>query len=165
MRDVFSEAINAPPGRLAEILLRKVPEGNLEIAHGLLSRFDKLVDAPGKPGLLARARLAADTPFLFARAPHWTKRKLLPYFQWSSPGAADLWSARKYSNSIGSAELFGLLKKPFLELFGRNDVQAEDLNVFAEWLVVILTVNQAEGALYPLAPTEARSALRRKSAF
>jgi hypothetical protein len=51
------------------------------------------------------------------------------------------------------------------ELFGRNDVQAEDLNVFAEWLVVILTVNQAEGALYPLAPTEARSALRRKSAF
>jgi hypothetical protein len=164
MRDVFSDAINAPPGRLAEILLRKVTKGHVELPDGLLARFDKLVDAPGKPGLLARARLAADVPFLFARAPNWTKRKLLPYFEWSSPDAAHVWSARKYSNAIGSPELFGLMKKPFLELFGRSDVPAEDLRTFAEWLAAILIVNQVEGVRYPLTSTEARAALRRAGA-
>jgi hypothetical protein len=164
MRDVFNDAINAPPGRLAEILLRKVPEGKVELPSALLSRFDRLVDAPGKPGVLARARLAADVPFLFARAPNWTKNKLLPHFEWSSPDAADVWSARKYSSVIGSPELFGLMKRPFLELFGRNDVQGEDLRTFAEWLPAILTANQAEDAGYPLTPTEARSALRRAGA-
>ena len=163
MRDVFNEAINAPTGRLAEILLRKVPEASLE-AHGpLLARLDRLVDTPGKPGLLGRARLAADVAFLFARLPEWTKTKLLPQFDWSSPDAADLWSARKYSSVIGSPEVFRLTKNAFLELFSR-DTQAEDIDTFAEWLVVILLVNQAEGAVYDLTSTEARAALRRAGA-
>jgi hypothetical protein len=163
MSDVFNDAINAPPGRLAEILLRKVPEANLEPRGPLLARFDRLVDMPGKPGLLARVRLAADVAFLFARVPEWTKTKLLPHFEWSSPDAADLWSARKYSSVIGSPELFRLTKKAFLELFGRN-TQAEDLDTFEEWLVVILLVNQAEGGVYDLTSTEARAALRRAGA-
>jgi hypothetical protein len=164
MRDMFNDAINAPAGRLAEILLRKMPEGGVEPPNAMLARFDKLVDAQGRPGLLARVRLAADVPFLFARAPNWTKSKLLPYFEWSSPDAAHVWAARKYSNAIGSPELFGLIKKPFLELFGRVDVTTEDLDNFADWLAAILTVNQAEDAGYPLTPTEARSALRRAGA-
>jgi hypothetical protein len=164
MRDVFNDAINAPPGWLAEILLRKVPEGGVELPGTLVARFDRLVDAPGKQGMLARVRLARDVPFLFARAPNWTKSKLLPHFEWSSPDAADVWSARKYSSVIGSPELFGLTKKPFLELFGRNNLPDEDLRTFAEWLAAILTVNQAEGAGYPLTPIEARSALRRAGA-
>jgi hypothetical protein len=129
-----------------------------------VARFDRLVDAPGKQGMLARVRLARDVPFLFARAPNWTKSKLLPHFEWSSPDAADVWSARKYSSVIGSPELFGLTKKPFLELFGRNNLPDEDLRTFAEWLAAILTVNQTEGAGYPLTPIEARSALRRAGA-
>jgi hypothetical protein len=131
MRDVFNAAINAPTGRLAEILLRKVPEGRVELPGALLARFES---------------------------------KLLPHFEWSSPDAADIWSARKYSSVVGSPELFGLLKKPFLELFGRSDVGAEDLDAFAQWLAAILTVNQVEGAGYPLTPSEARSALRRAGA-
>jgi len=161
MRDAFNDAINAPAGRLAEILLRKVTKEDTELSGGLRARFDKLVDAPGRPGLLARVRLAADVPFLFVRAPNWTKDKLLPHFNWASPDAADLWSARKYSNAIGTPELFGLIKTPFLELFGRPDVQPEDMRVFGDWIAAILIVNQAEDAGYPLKPTEARAALRR----
>jgi hypothetical protein len=164
MRDVFNDAINAPAGQLAEILLRKITKEHTELSSGLRARFDRLVDAPDRPGLLARVRLAADVPFLFARAPKWTKSKLLPLFDWTSPDAADIWSARKYSNTIGTPELFGLLKRPFLELFSRQDVQSEELNTFADWLAAILIVNQAENTGYPLEPTEARAALRRAGA-
>jgi hypothetical protein len=53
------------------------------------------------------------------------------------------------------------MKKPFLELFGRHDVPAEEISTFADWLAAILIANQVEGARYPLFPTEARAVLRR----
>jgi hypothetical protein len=162
MRDVFTEALNAPSGRLAEIAigkLNKTGEGG-ELPKEVQTRLDRLVDAPGRPGLLARVRLAAEVAVLFERAPSWTKRRIVPLFEWSSPEAADAWSSRRYANYIGSPELFGLTKKAFLEMFGRADVPAEDLRIFAEWLTAILIANYSNAASYPLSATEARAALR-----
>jgi hypothetical protein len=162
MRDVFDGALNAPPGQLAEVLINKVAKGHgSELPDDLLARLDRLIGAPGKPGLLARVRLAADLPFLFDRAPKWTTSRLIPLFDWSSTDAPYVWSARKYSNYIGSPELFGLIKQPFLQIFYRSDTPSDDLDTFAEWLTSIVLANQAEHAGYPLLPTEARSALRR----
>jgi hypothetical protein len=161
MRDVLTDALNAPAGRLAEVLIRKVTKGDDgELADHLRARLDRLIEVPGKPGLLARVRLAADVPFLFERAPKWTTSRIIPLFDWSSPDAVDAWSARKYSSSIGSPELFGLVKQPFLQMFARPDMPAEDLGIFAGWLAAIVVANQADGAGYPLLATEARSALR-----
>jgi hypothetical protein len=162
MRDLFNDAINAPAGRLVEVLMNKAAKGDgTELPADVRARLDRLIGAPGKPGLLARVRLAAYVHYLFERAPKWTKARLIPLFDWSSSDAADLWSARKYSNSIGSPKLFGLLKQPFLQMFGRSDTPTEDLRTFADWLTAILIANHGDGAGYPLLGTEARSALRR----
>jgi hypothetical protein len=159
---LFNDALNGPSGRLAEVLINKITRGDgSELPDELHARLDRLVDAPGKPGLLARVQLASAVPYLFARAPNWTTSRLIPLFDWSSPDAADVWSARKYSSHIGSPELFGLVKQPFLQMFGCNDTPAEDLRLFAEWLTAVLIANQAHDAGYPLLATEARSALRR----
>ncbi|MGJ0395381.1 MAG: hypothetical protein ACR65U_04020 [Methylocystis sp.] len=161
--DVFADALNAPPGRLAEIMLRKLTKGSgaSELPDDMRKRLDKLVDAPGKSGKLARIRLAAEVAYLFERAPAWTKENIIPLFQWSSPDAAAAWSARKYSTYIGSPELFSLTKQAFLDLFSRMDLPDEDLRVFADWLGAIMLANQSGGAEYSLTATEARSALRR----
>ncbi len=162
MRDAFSDALNAAPGRLAEMLIKKVTKGDgSELPDDVRARLDRLIDAPGRPGLLARVRLAADVHYLFDRAPNWTKARLIPLFDWSSPDAGDVWSARKYSRSIGSPELFGLLKQPFLQMFGRSETPMEDLRTFAGGLTDVLIANHANGAGYRLLATEARSALRR----
>jgi hypothetical protein len=160
MSDSFSNALNSPAGRLAEILLKKFPAAKGELPADLRQRLDILVDADGTFGFLARIRLAADVPFLFDRAPEWTKTKLLPMFDWSSPDAAHAWSARKYSRWIGSTELFGLLKPSLLAMFQRPDTPAEELRYFADWLGAVLIANQREAAGFPLDPSEARSALR-----
>jgi hypothetical protein len=162
MRDVFADAINTPAGRLAEVVLRKITKGReSELADDVRSRLERLLDAPGEAGLLARVRLARDVPFLFERAPNWTTSRIIPLFDWASPDAASVWSARKYSSYIGSPELFGLIKQPFLQMFGRSDMEAQDLDTFAGWLTTILIVNHAKAAGYPLLDTEARSALRK----
>ena len=162
MSDVFTDALNSPAGRLVEVLLKKLPAGSDKnvLPLELRQRLDKVVDAPGRPGHLARVRLAAEVSLLFERVPDWTKKKVLPLFDGSSADAPDMWSARKYSNYIGSPELFGLAKQPFLEMFSRSDASAEGLRTFSEWLTAILIANQAHQAGYPLSPTEARAALR-----
>src|SRR4051794_1726499 len=98
MSDVFTDALNAPPGRLAEVVLSKITKGSAsELSEDVRTRLDRLVDAPGKAGLLARVRLACDVAFLYDHAPHWTTSRIIPLFDWSSPDAASVWSARKYS--------------------------------------------------------------------
>ena len=162
MRDVFTDAINSPPGRLAELVLRKISKGDgSELSDHVRSRLDRLIDAPGDAGLLARVRLARDVPFLFEHAPNWTTSRIVPLFDWASPDAASVWSARKYSSYIGSPKLFSLIKQPFLQMFGRNDMQAQDHEKFAEWLATISIVNHGKAAGYLLLDTEARSALRK----
>ena len=165
MSDIFNDALNTPAGQLAEVLIGKITTGaDGELPNDLSARLDRLVAAPGKAGRTARVRLATDVPFLFHRAPNWTKSRIIPLFNWASPDAADVWSARKYSNYIGQPELFDLVKQPFLEIFGRSDTPEEDLRTFAEWLAALLIANQADGAGYSLTATEARSALRQAGA-
>ncbi|THD63396.1 MAG: hypothetical protein E7813_18390 [Bradyrhizobium sp.] len=162
MSDSFGEAINSPAGHLAEVLLKRFPEAKDELSAEFLARLNILVDSTGRFGFLARVRLAAAIPFLFQRAPGWTKEKLIPMFDWSSSSdAADAWGARKYSSWIGSPELFGLLKSSFLAMFERPDTPGEELRFFADWLGAILLANEKDRAGFPLTPAEARSVLRR----
>jgi hypothetical protein len=166
MRDLFTDSINAPSGRLAEVLLKKLTKatGSREMPEDMRARFEKLIHADGRFGELARVRLAATVSFLFERAPEWTAQNIVPLFDWSSPDAPAAWSSRKYSNSIGSPKLIGLMKEPFLALFGRDDVPEHDLETFAEWLAAIMLANQSGEADYPITPMEARSALRQVGA-
>jgi hypothetical protein len=132
MRDLFNDSLNAPSGELAGVLLNKLASGDeTALSDDIRVRLDRLIDTPGKAGLLARLRLAAALPYLFHRAPDWTATRLIPLFDWSSVHAADMWSARKYS-SIGSPEFFGILKQPFLQLFGCSNTPTEDLRTFSE---------------------------------
>lgn len=102
---------------------------------------------------------------MFERAPQWTTDKIVPPFDWSRPEASDAWAARKFSNYIGPPELFRLTKKPFLELFGRADVESNELEVFAEWLTSIVIANRSNPpGPYSLTGQEARAALRRAGA-
>lgn len=162
MNDDLTASLNHPSGRLADVLLKRLTKGDSdsELPEPLRARLDTLITAPGKFGRLARVRLAAEVSFLFERAPKWTKEKLIPLFDWSSPDATAVWSARRYANYIGSPELFGLTKQPFLELFGRVDVSDEALRTFSGWLAAIMIANQSGQAVYPITPTEARSVLR-----
>jgi hypothetical protein len=162
MRDVLMEALNAPAGHLAEVLIKRMTKGENgeEMPDALRQRFNRLASALGRFGELARVRFAAAVSSLFERAPIWTAERIVPLFDWNSPEAANVWNGRRYSSYIGSPRLFELTKTPFLEPFGRREITEDDLRVYGEWLAIIVMANQSENAGYPITPTEARSALR-----
>lgn len=162
MRDALTDALNAPAGRLAEVLIKRMTKGENgeEMPDAIRQRLDTLASAPGRFGELARVRFAAEVSFLFERAPLWTAERIVPLFDWKSPDAPNAWNARKYSNYIGSPRLFEQTKAPFLELFGRPEISEDDLRVYGEWLATIVIANRSGNAGYPITPTEARSALR-----
>jgi len=166
MEDALTESMNHPAGRLAEVLRKKLMAGaeKGEPSESLRTRLEKLITAKGDFGRLARVRLAVEVSLLFERAPEWTKEKIVPLFDWSSPEAHAAWSALRYARYIGSPDLFRLMKKSFLQLFGRIDVPDEELRIFTDWLTAIMIANQSEAADYPVSPTEARSALRQAGA-
>ena len=86
----------------------------------------------------------------------------MPLFDWKHEGARDYWSARKFAPVVGSPELTVLTKSFLLALFDRADVPSDDKSTFAEWLVVMAMTNMhQQKEVYPIAPTEIRSALRK----
>lgn len=164
--DSLTEALGSVTGQLAQVALRMLPrQGNSpELFADVIKRLDRLVDMSGEAGKLARVILAADVSYLFERARKWSTDRIVRLFDWSCSEAGDAWSSRKFSE-IGSPELFGLTKKPFLEMFGRSDVQTDDLEIFAEWLTAIVIANRSRPTdPYPLTGQEARAALRRAGA-
>ena len=165
MRDVLADALNAPPGRLAEIILKKLTKGSdtSEPTDDVRRRLDRLIDAPGEAGKLARIRLAADVPYLFERAPEWTETRILPLFDWSSADAADAWVSRKY----GKLHRIAGALRPHQEAVPRNVWTKRRCvgrlrGTFADWLTLILYRNRSgKNDLYSLSATEARAVLRR----
>jgi hypothetical protein len=160
--DILTAALNDPAGNLASILLKRTRKrkDHIELGKVLRDRYERLLEGDDTSALLARVRISAAVSFLFERAPAWTEAHILPSYDWTSPDALAMWSARKYANHIGSAKLFALTKRPFVELFSRPDVPTEDVRVFSEWLAVILLSRQAGTTDYPLTTTEGRSILR-----
>jgi hypothetical protein len=160
--DIFTTALNDPAGNLASVLLKRTPnlKGQIEFGKALRDRYARLLEGNDFFARLARVRFSAAIAFLFERAPTWTTAHILPSYDWGSPDALAMWSARKYGNYIGSPKLFALTKKPFVELFSRQDIPREDTRVFSEWLAIILIVNQVGKVNYPLTSAEVRSILR-----
>ena len=70
MRDALSDAINAPAGRLAEVLIKRLTKGENgeEMPYAMRQRFDRLASATGRFGELARVRFAAEVALLCGMA-------------------------------------------------------------------------------------------------
>ena len=89
-------------------------------------RLDRAVDAPGRPGLLARAFLTRDLAYLYAVNPEWAMAKLVPRLAWGHPEASALWHARA-SGNVGAPAFVNALKPAFLALFDRSDLLRRDV--------------------------------------
>jgi hypothetical protein len=161
--DLLSSALGEPGGILTwtlhDSLVASQPTRNAGLGADLTPRFDRAVDAPGRPGLLARVFLTRDLGYMYEVDPEWTSAKLVPGLAWTHPDAAALWDARAQGRE-GPAALFNALKPSFLESFEKPDASRREI----EGLVIHLLHGALwhrlpDGREYDLSTGEAKRAL------
>jgi SIR2-like domain len=162
-RELSSSALSEPGGILAwtlhDSLVATQPTRNSGLGADLGPRFDRVVDAPDRPGLLARVFLMRDLAYLYDVDPAWTLAKLVPRLAWTQPDAAVLWEAR-VQGRVGTAPLFNALKSAFLEIFEKSDAPRREIEgLVVHLLQAALWHRQADGSDYVLLAAEAKRAL------
>jgi len=161
-QDLMSAAWSEPGGKLAWILWEGLyssePTPGSGLGPELGPRFDRAVDAGGKPGLLARVALSQRLAHLDWVDPMWTAEKLVPRFAWTDPDAAALWHARAH-DGIGSPGLFNALKPAFLQIFVRRDFSQQQLEGLAGHLLQAALGYRKGSGGYNLTSAEAKRAL------
>lgn len=161
--DLMTESLNRPGGVLAWSLLDALgapkPHRNSGIEVALRPRFDRLVVAGGRPGLLARVYLVHSLPYLDAIDPAWVEANFDQRLAWDHPEALPLW--RSYAaGGIGSARLFNVLKPGVLSAFEQHQLSDSEFEgLVSNLLSVAIWHQRGEASEYNLTTTEVRRAL------
>jgi hypothetical protein len=161
--DLLTASLNRPGGVLAWALLDVLGALKLQRDSGLgadiKSRFDRLVAAAGRPGLLARVYLVRALAYIEAIDPVWVEQHFQPRLSWDHPEALALW--RSYAHgAIGSARLFNASKSAILEAFERKQLSDNEFEgLVSKLLSVGIWHQRGECLEYNLTSAEIRRAL------
>lgn len=132
--DTFFEAINHPAGDLAQFWTKVTAaewsrQGDMwaGLPPATASELDRMIDQPGRNGLLARCVLITNLRFYHGAASEWARGRLLPLLSWSSDDkkqVAAMWRAflghGQYDDS--------LLRAGLLDFFVATLERESDIN-------------------------------------
>lgn len=161
--DLVTESLNRPGGILAWALLDafsgRKPERDSGLTPEFRPRFDKIVEANGRPGLLGRVYLVRALSYFDAVDPQWTERNFWARLSWDNPEALSLWRSFAHS-TIGSPRLFNALKAATLATFERKELPDQEFEAIASKLLSIGIWHQrGQAHEYHLTAAEIRRAL------
>lgn len=138
---LINEALNRPGGVVAWALLEALaatnPAPNSGLPAELAPRFEMLIAATGRSGLLARVMLGWKMVWLFSVAPAWVMEHLVPRLTWDHDEAPFIWHAYARGGAVGMADMFNALRPQYIEAFERDVLQDDDLAVLSGRLVAI----------------------------
>lgn len=156
------EALNRSSGVLAWTLLEYLGSTSPPRGAGLgdlQGRFDTLIAANGRAGIVARLLLAESLAYLHQTDPVWTNAHMVPRFRWSHGEAPYMWHGYARGH-VGNAELFSSLKEDLLLAFDRNELSDDDLDNLASNLVSVAFWHQNnEGLDYIISRAEIKRAI------
>ena len=117
--NIFDEAINHPLGIMTEALIEHLSKNKPEssnIPEPYLEFMNRIINAPENPFILGRVILASRLSYFYSFYPDWTKKYLLPKFDWkNSPEEAKLmWHGYLHAPNI-SIDRASELKKSIIK--------------------------------------------------
>ncbi len=161
--DRIRDAINHPAGVLAEALFEMLRSRQLErnagIADDIRPRLERIMAAEGPAARLPRVIVASRLSLLHDLDADWTRRSVLPRFDWGDPDEAQgTWQGFLWSPWVRPS-LWVDLKPHFLAAFDH----IETLRPLTRTLAVLLASMAVEGG-EALTAQEARDCLRKLDA-
>ncbi len=160
----INDAINEPGGMLAELLCDMLSEAKPAPDTGfgplLAQRFQRVLNADGRAGTLARVYLARVLPWIHHIAPAPIEEQLLPRFFAGDGEANALWGARLRGVVPCHASLFNALKPALLSLFSDAPTSRSEARGLAHNLLIpAISSFLPNGQTFDIKPIEVRSAL------
>lgn len=111
-------ALNAPVGKLFDLLMKDPIKDGLEPGAGFPSRWtarlDDIIGLPGDMRRHALVMLSSQINWLFTIDPAWTERQLLPLVQGAGPDGDALWDGILRRARVPPRPLFAVLKAALL---------------------------------------------------
>ena len=134
--DTFFEAINHPAGDLAQFWTKVTAaewsrQGDMwaGLPPPIETELDRMIDQPGRNGLLARCVLLTSLRFYHGAAPEWARARLLPLLSWASDDKQQVAAMWRTFLSRGQYDDFllraGLLDSFLATLEHESDVSDE----------------------------------------
>jgi len=157
--DPNTAAINHPVGRVTEAMIKywylSEPKGGDGLKDPFLSRFTRLVEDSAQIYLHGRVILAHHLYSLFSVDEEWSKKYLLPKFNWAdkNPETLPLWEGYLSSAKI-SYPLLDAMKSSFLQTASHTNELALSGDNYAA-LLIILALDKT----HPLSKVEIQNAL------
>lgn len=143
---------------ILDALIATKPKADDGLGPQLTLRFDQIVAANGRQGLLARVYLGRDLAYLDAIDPAWTDEKLMPRFSWEHPEALAMWRSYSQAPNVGSARLFNALKPAMLEAFERTNLSDREFEGLVHKLLSVgLWHQRSQAPDYRLANLEIKN--------
>lgn len=151
--DWMSETINAPTGKLAELLYENAVFGKLEIAKGLPSNWrhyaEALLESEGDSRRYVLTALSYQIRWFYAVDPNWVEAHLISVLKSSCQDDVDaFWSGLFSGTRSHSIALYSRLKQEILSLAKPSSrINKSDFEVLASillvgWLVVDSSTNE-----------------------
>lgn len=162
-RDILIDALNAPGGVLAWVLVDALSDIDRSEGQGLppnlAARFNLIGNARGRAGLLGRVYLTQALAYFDWLDPVWTEANLIHRLAWSHDEALPLWRACAYARQ-GTARLFNRLRPYVLEAFERRQLNDGEMQgLIARLLSVSVWHLCGEGLEFELSPAQMKGAL------
>ncbi|WP_413732597.1 SIR2 family protein [Sodalis sp. RH20] len=133
------DAINAPVGKLANLLMKDPIKNDLAHAEGFPSywtgRFEQLLALPGDMRQYAIVMVCYQLCWLFVIDPVWTERHLISLAERKDVDGDAFWEGLLWSARIPNCELFLLLKSFILARAVQPQVLRHKSNIFAGFIL------------------------------
>ncbi|MDA8041100.1 MAG: hypothetical protein MPJ22_01570, partial [Pirellulales bacterium] len=138
--DAYMNAINDPAARLTERILpwrfKEHPEKGKGLPEDIKPIFTKICDTRNAGLRHARTVLAPRLTFLLHIDEDWTKKYMLPLFEWENPEAANMWQG--FLRTQTRRSVIKALKQPLLNAAKRENYErlGEAKAMYAQWLTL-----------------------------
>ena len=162
---LLSKAFGDPGGKLADVLIRYVAQGESSHSEGFasafLSRAEQIVESPTRSGLFGRMITVQHLAYLYGVDSAWVTQNVIPLLNWEGEEAGALWWSYLVNGQIGPPGLFNTLKRGVLKGATRPEVTGVALDgLVGKVIQVYYWLNRERNLEYLLSASDVKAVLR-----
>jgi len=128
-QDLLNRVLGRAEGRIVALLIKALEHRDIAGAAGfpsdLRDLFNRLAKAPGPSGIISRAAMSFNLPFLHSIDPEWGEAALVPHMTWAEPAGRAMWALFAMNDRPILVRLFHMIKPALFQGMAEPDASVD----------------------------------------